>query len=217
MSSRIVVVTGGSGGLGTAVVEAFRRLDDEVVTVSRSSGEFAADLADPAATDGVFRKIQERHGRIDVLVHTAGAFTAGDAATSGPELWQRMLAVNLHTAINAFHAVLPSMRERRSGRIIATGSRAGVQLSAGLAAYSVSKAALHALVQTVALEVKDSGITANAVLPGTIDTEANRAWGTPEQITRWVKPDSIAAAIAWLASDEASDVNGVLLPVYGQS
>lgn len=216
MSGRIVVVTGGTGGLGTAVVKAFRDAGDETIPVSRSAGEFSADLLQPGAAAELFRRVVERYGRLDVLVHTAGAFAAeGGVAETSLDTWRRMLDTNFQAALHAVHAALPNLTD--GGRIIVVGSRAGVQLSAGLGAYSVSKAALNALVQTVALEVVDRGITANVVLPSTIDTRANREWGSAGQQAKWVKPESIAEVILWLASPAAADVNGALVPVYGRA
>jgi NAD(P)-dependent dehydrogenase (short-subunit alcohol dehydrogenase family) len=218
MGQRIVVVTGATGGLGTSVVDGFQTAGDRVVPVSRSGGEFRADLSQPEDAAALVAKVMERYGRIDVLVHTAGGFAAGGSvAETGIDLWKRMMDINFHAALNAIRAVLPPMMEAKKGRIIAVGSRAGVQLSAGLGAYSVSKAALNALVQTVALEVKDHGITANVVLPSTIDTPANRSWGSPEQAAQWVTPASIAGTILWLASEASADVSGALIPVYGRA
>ena len=216
MSGRIVVVTGGTGGLGTAVTEAFRRSGDEVIPVSRSSGEFSANLLAPEESARLFGRVVERFGRLDVLVHAAGGFAAGgNVEATSADTWTRMMQLNFEAALFTVRAALPHLRS--GGRIIAVGSRAGVQLAAGLGAYSVSKAALNALIQTVAMEVVERGITANVVLPSTIDTEANRSWGTPEQQARWVTPASIAAVILWLASSAGADVNGALIPVYGRA
>lgn len=215
MGERVVVITGATGSLGTAVVEAFRSQGDQVVGVSRSSGDFKADLSRPDEAEDLVRRVVERHGRIDVLVHTTGGYEAGGTvAETGLDVWHRMMDLNFHAAVHTMRAVLPVLRE--GGRIVAVGSRAGVQFSSGLAAYSASKAALNALIQTIALEVKDRGITANAVLPSTIDTSANRSWGTAEQAARWVTPQSLADVILWLASETAADVNGALIPVYGR-
>jgi NAD(P)-dependent dehydrogenase (short-subunit alcohol dehydrogenase family) len=216
MNKRTVVVTGGTGSLGTAVVEAFRRAGDEVIPVSRSSGEFSADLLNPVQVEELFRRVVDRHGSLDVLVHTAGAFAAGgDVEKTSPEIWTRMMQVNFEAALHTIRAALPHLGQ--GGRIVAVGSRAGVQLAAGVGAYSVSKAALNALIQTVALEVVHRGITANVVLPSTIDTEANRSWGTSAQQATWVTPESVADVILWLASEAAMDVNGALIPVYGRA
>jgi NAD(P)-dependent dehydrogenase (short-subunit alcohol dehydrogenase family) len=196
----------------------FRSSGDTAIGVARSTEPYAADLTDSGQEEEAFRRILADHGRIDVLAHIAGAFAAeGAVESSSAGLWTRMMAINFDAALHAIRAALPAMKARRGGRIVAVGSRAGLELAAGAGAYSVSKAALHALVRTVALECVEQGITCNAVLPGTIDTEANRSWGTPEQIATWVKPESIAAAIAWLASDAAADINGALVPVYGRS
>jgi len=113
----------------------------------------------------------------------------------------------------------PDPRGRKSPpwRIIAMGSRAGVDPVATLGPYSVSKAALHALVRAIAADVKDFGITSNAVLPGVIDTAANRRGNPAADHTMWVTPESIAELILWLASDRAGDVNGALIPIYGRS
>jgi NAD(P)-dependent dehydrogenase (short-subunit alcohol dehydrogenase family) len=218
MSQRIVVVTGATGGLGRAVVRKFQEAGDTVVAVSRSAGEFAADLTVREQAAGVIERVLSRFGRIDVTILAAGGFgSGGTVEETGHEIWDRMLRLNFSSALYVCSSVLPSMKKAARGRIVAVGSRAGVQLAPGLSAYGVSKAALHTLIQTLALEVKDSGVTANAVLPSTIDTEANRSWGTPEQATKWVTPESIADVIWWLASDAAADVNGALVPVYGRA
>lgn len=218
MSHRIVVITGATGGLGQAVVDAFGNAGDTVVAVSRSASEFSADLTDPIQAEDTLRRILDRHQRIDVLVHVLGGFSSGgDVSTTSLATWERMMNVNFHAALYVFRSVLPPMLEAKRGRLIAVGARTGVQPTAGLGAYGVSKAALNALVQTIALEVKDSGVTANVVLPGTIKTETNVASARPEEAAAWVEPASIAEVILWLASDAAADVNGALLPVYGRS
>jgi NAD(P)-dependent dehydrogenase (short-subunit alcohol dehydrogenase family) len=116
-----------------------------------------------------------------------------------------------------FRAVLPRMLAAKRGRILAVGSRAGVEPMPNFAAYSVSKAALIALVRTVAQEVKDTDITANIVLPSTIDTPANRAAMPKADPTKWVSPESIADLLVWLASDKAANVNGAVIPIYGKA
>src|SRR5205085_10061617 len=129
----------------------------------------------------------------------------------------KMMAMNLTSAFYVLRAALRQMTAVRRGRIIAIGSRASVQPASGLSAYSASKAALNSLVETAALEVKDLGITVNALLPSTIDTTANRSWGSAEQQAKWVTPESIAKQVLWLASDDAADINGALVPIYGRA
>jgi NAD(P)-dependent dehydrogenase (short-subunit alcohol dehydrogenase family) len=128
-----------------------------------------------------------------------------------------MLGLNLRSAYTIFRAVLPGMLKAGKGRIVAVGARAAIEPIANFAAYSVSKAALVALVKTVALEVKDSGITANAVLPSVIDTPANRAAMPAADASKWVTPESIAGLLVWLVSDAARDVNGAAIPIYGRA
>lgn len=221
----VVLITGAKGGLGTAVVKAF--LDSgasSVIGVDRSwakhpteDGRFqaiTADLLDPAECS----RVAERVRPVDALIHLVGGFTGGKpiAETDDAE-WRKMFDLNLHTAIYMFRAILPQMLEHNRGRIVAIGSRAGVQPLANLGPYSVSKAALIALVKTLALETKDTGVTANVVLPSTIDTPANRAAMPDADYSKWVTPDSIAHLLVWLASGKAADVNGAVIPMYGKS
>ena len=215
MPGRVVVVTGATGAVGRAVVGVFQRAGDQVVSVSRSAQPYGVDLTDEAAVQEVFARIRHDHGKIDVLAHVAGAFMSGGLMKF--DVWSQMIAINLYAAVHSIRAVLPDMKARGAGRIIAVGSRSGAEPGVDAAAYSASKAALHTLVRTAAINCASSGVTCNAVLPGTIDTEANRGWGSPEQVATWVKPESVAAAMFWLASDAAGDVNGALLPVYGHS
>ena len=158
------------------------------------------------------------HGPIDALIHLVGGFSGGKSiAETDDKTWDLMMNVNLRAAVNAIRAVLKPMMEARRGRIVAIGSRAAVEASPKLAAYAVSKAALVALVKNTAAEVKDFGITANVVLPSTIDTAANRKAMPKSDFSKWVTPESIARVLLFLASDAASDVNGAVIPVYGKS
>ncbi len=218
MATRVVVITGATGGLGTAVVDVFRAAGDTVLTVARKQADYTADLTDEAQAANTIGQILSAHGRIDVLVHVLGGFAAGgNLEQTDFTVWRRMLDLNLAAAVHVLKSVIPPMRNAGRGRIIATGSRAGVQAAPGLGAYSASKAALHSLIQTAALELKGSGVTANAVMPGTIRTEANLSWGSAEQAAKWVEPSSIASLIFALASDATADVSGALIPVYGES
>ena len=119
------------------------------------------------------------------------------------------------SAFYLLRAVIPHVRRSGSSRIIAIGSRAALEPGAGVGAYSASKAALVSLIRTVALENKDAGLTANVILPGTMDTPANRKSMPTADISKWVRPASIASLITWLAGDAGSDVNGAVIPVYG--
>ena len=226
MSERITLVAGATGALGAAVVDAFLAEGDSVVGVARSAQRrtdtrythVQADLTSPAGASEMTAEGMRRFGRIDVFVHVVGGFAGGQPVhETGVDVWQKMMAMNAGAAFYAIREVLPPMLAAHSGSIIAVGSRAGAQPGAGLSAYAASKAALHSLISTVAEEVKDSGVRVNAILPSTIDTPENRSWGTPDQIAKWVAPQSLAQVAVWLASPNAADVNGALVPVYGRA
>lgn len=222
-SGKRILITGASGGLGSAVLQAFLDRQATVVAVGRTrhgdrtSGGVSWVSADLTTSAGALDAAREA-GEVDVLVHLVGGFAAGGPVekTTG-EIWTRMLDLNLNSAFYMIRAVVPAMLQKRYGRIIAVSSRTGLDPAANLSAYGVSKAALNALIRTVALETKDSGITVNAVLPSVIDTPANRQAMPSADYARWVRPESIAATICWLASDEAADVNGALVPIYGRA
>ena len=220
-NGRVVVVSGVTGGLGPAVADAFASAGYRVAGVSRSPGmgayePFAADLTSSEAVGRLAAAVMLRFGRVDVLAHVAGGFAGGKQVSEiDPETWTKMFNLNANAAFHTIREFLPHISQSSAGRIIAVGSRAGLQISGSMAAYSASKAALHALIQATAAEVAGTSTTANAVLPSTIDTAANRSWGTAEQAAKWVSPHSIASVMVWLASEEARDVNGSLVPVYG--
>jgi NAD(P)-dependent dehydrogenase (short-subunit alcohol dehydrogenase family) len=220
-NQRVVVITGVSGGLGPAVAKAFSRAGYQVAGVSRKPGTgpyepFAADLTSQKEVQELARAVLHRLGRVDVLAHVAGGFAGGKPIhETDPETWTRRFNLNVGAAFHVIREFLVHIKKSPAGRIIGVGSRAGVQISANSAAYNASKAAFHVLIQTVAAELVGTNVTANAVLPSVIDTSANRTWGTPAQIARWVAPEAIANVMVWLASNKAKDVNGALIPVYG--
>jgi NAD(P)-dependent dehydrogenase (short-subunit alcohol dehydrogenase family) len=226
MENRVVLITGANGGLGTFVTAAFLQAGAQVVGTSRqiSGNDFPharfeaipADLTRPHDVARLVTDALGKFGRIDTLVHTAGGFAGGapihetDDAT-----WDSMLELNLRAAINVLRVTIPPMREQKRGRIIAIGSRAGVEPSANISAYSASKAALVSLIRTAALENRKLGITANVILPGTIDTTANRRSDPNADRSKWVSPEKLAALAVFLASDEAAEITGAAIPVYG--
>jgi len=221
----VVLVTGATGGLGPAVVRTFIESGAAAVFgVTRSwdgrsvpEGRFHPVEADLTTVEGC-RRAAERAGPVEALVHVVGGFAGGQPVSETTDaVWDQMLDLNVRSAFYMIREVLPGMLAAGSGRIIAVGSRTGEIPAAGLSAYGVSKAALHALIRTVALEVAGTGVTANAVLPSTIDTAANRKAMPKADHTRWVKPEAIAEVVLWLASAEAAEVNGALIPVYGRA
>jgi NAD(P)-dependent dehydrogenase (short-subunit alcohol dehydrogenase family) len=226
LQNKIALITGADGGLGTHVTRVLLDSGATVIGVSRkiqqsnSDGPsffaLAADLSSAEATKSTVEGIAARFGRLDILAHLVGGFAGGKTiAETDNATFQRMLDLNLNSAFYVLRAVIPHMRRAGSGRIIAIGSRAAENPGPGVGAYSASKAALVSLIQTVALENKDLAITANVLLPGTMDTAANRKDMPGADTSKWVQPTSVASLIAWLASEAGKDVNGAVIPVYG--
>ncbi len=226
-ANRTVLISGANGGLGRAVTEAFLQAGAMVAGVYRSGPPpveherffgVEADLSAPESASAAVERARTRTGRVDALIHLVGGFAGGKpVAETDDATWKRMLDMNLNSAFYAMRAVLPVLLAGGRGRIVAVGSKTAVEPVATLSAYGVSKAALVALVRTLALELKNTGVTANAVLPSVIDTPANRAADPKADYAKWVKPESIAKLILWLASDDAGDVNGAIVPIYGRA
>ena len=226
MLSKTALVTGANGGLGTHVTKAL--LDAGFVVVGLAPKIQQSDFSHPnftalpASLDSleVAKKAADsviaRFGKIDVLAHLVGGFAGGQTiADTDDATFQRMFDMNVNSAFHILRAVIPQMRKAGGGRIIAIGSRAAESPGASVGAYSASKAALVSLIRTVAIENKDAGITANAILPGTMDTPANRKAMPGADVSQWVQPASIASLIVWLAGDAGKDVTGATIPVYG--
>ena len=226
MKDKVVMITGANGGLGVSVTQAFLNLGVTVVGVSRkidtqafSNPRFvalAADIASTAGAEGAVASVLNRFGRIDVLAHTVGGFAGGESvADTSDETLHHMFSVNYESAFFLFRAAIPALRKTQ-GRLIAIASRAAVDPGPGVGAYSASKAALVSLVRTIAAENKDAGMTANVLLPGTMDTLANRESMPDADFSKWVRTESVASLVAWLADDGGKDVSGAVLPVYGR-
>lgn len=226
MKNKIALVTGANGGLGSFVTRALLNAGATVIGVSRkiqqsdfnhpSFTALPAEVSTAAGAKSVADSIVARFGRLDVVAHTVGGFAGGTSiAETDDTTFQRMVDVNLNSTFYVLRAVLPVMRKTRDGRIIAIGSRAALEPGAGVGAYSASKAAMVSLIRTVALENKDVGMTANVILPGTMDTPANRRAMPKADFSKWVQPATIASLIVWLARDAGKDVTGAVIPVYG--
>jgi NAD(P)-dependent dehydrogenase (short-subunit alcohol dehydrogenase family) len=214
-----ILITGASGGLGSAVVEA---------CLAAGAAVYGADLSwkNQPHVNSRFHPIEANllkasecdraaslAAPVESLLHLIGGFAIGTVTETSDETWQKMLDLNLRTAYSMFRAVLPHMLKAGRGRIVAMGSRAAVEPMANFAAYNASKAALVSLVQTLAQEVKDNGITANVILPNIIDTPANRAAMPSSDFTKWVAPSSIAGMLVWLTSDAARDITGAVIKI----
>ena len=223
-----VIVTGGTGALGGAVVKAFLEAGHTVFAVgghhrpdlSETDHLLHAtyDLESPGAAAHLVSEALQRLGSFQAVVHTVGAFAGGEPLQKTSfDTWSKMLNVNLNAGFFLIRAVLPHLVEQKRGRVLAIGSRTAVQPARGLSAYTVSKAALQALIATVALELHGSGVTANMVLPSIIDTPQNRSAMPNADFTKWVRPDSIAKLLLWLSSEGADSVNGAAIPIYGDA
>jgi NAD(P)-dependent dehydrogenase (short-subunit alcohol dehydrogenase family) len=227
LAGKVVIITGAKGGLGNTVTQAFLDAGATVAGVSRSIADsdfahasfaaFAAELSSADAARKVADAVAARLGRIDALVHLVGAFAGGVAvADTEDAVLERMLDLNLRSTFHVARAVIPHMRRQGSGRILAIGSRAAVEPSPMAGAYAASKAALVSLIRTLAAENKDRCISVNVVLPGTMDTPANRAADPQADFSRWVQPSQVAGLLVHLASDAAAQVNGAVVPIYGR-
>jgi len=227
LDQKVTLITGAKGGLGTFVTEAFLAAGAKVVGVSRSirASDFShpeftampAELTTAAAATKLAGDVVSRFGRIDALVHVMGGFAGGKSvAETDDATFETMLDLNYRAAFVIARAVLPQMRQQGSGRILAVASRQGVEPAAMVGAYSASKAALVSLIRTIALENKDRGISANTVLPGTMDTPANRAGDPKADGSHWVQPSQVAALLVHLASDAGANVTGAAIPIYGR-
>jgi NAD(P)-dependent dehydrogenase (short-subunit alcohol dehydrogenase family) len=227
LEGKIAVVTGAKGGLGTLVTESFLRAGAKVIGVSRSiqqsdfdHPEFVAMPAELSSAEGarnLATAVVSRFSRIDALVHVMGGFAGGNSvAETDDATFEKMLDLNYRAAFYVARAILPHMREQGSGRILMVASRQAVEPAAMVGAYSASKAALVSLIRTIALENKDFGISANTVLPGTMDTPGNRGGASEAERANWVQPSQVAAMLLHLASDAGSQITGAAIPIYGK-
>jgi NAD(P)-dependent dehydrogenase (short-subunit alcohol dehydrogenase family) len=228
------IVTGGTGGLGAAIVR--RLLDDgwrvvvpwvveqELQRVEQGLVGLElvqADLFDPGDVDEVVRTATGGDGGVPPLrglVNLVGGFAAGSRVHETPiEEFEKQFRLNLRATYLMTKAVLPAMLGHGAGSIVCVGTRAAVQPFSGAAGYISSKAAVIAFAQAVAVEYRDDGIRCNAILPSVIDTPANRASMPNADHDRWVKPEAIAAFVAELLSDSSGPVSGAAIPVYGRA
>jgi NAD(P)-dependent dehydrogenase (short-subunit alcohol dehydrogenase family) len=221
----LVVVGGGGGALGRAVVARLLADGFGVVAVGRHPPEpeipgalaLTCDLSDPTAVEDLAARVRSE-GRWTAVVNASGSY-AGDAAHDVSEADRAArLETNLLGPWRLAAAGARAMVARgEGGRIVNVAGRAAVEVAAGQAVYQVAKAALLRLTQVMAAELREAGITVNAVLPSVMDTPLNRRFMPDADQSRWVPTDRVAAAVAWLLSPEADQVSGAAVPVYGRA
>jgi len=228
-NNNVVVVTGGTGALGQAVTQAFLQAGARVAITYTRETEFDAlkekvgarenllgletNVLDEASVKAMVQQAG-RLGSLDVLVNTVGGFLGGvSIAETTLEQFEKMLALNLKSAFLCCKYVFPVMIQQRSGCIINIASKGGLQGGEGIFAYGASKAGLINFTQSLAAEGKRHNITANAIIPGTIDTPANRQAMPSANFAEWVTPAALAQTILFLASAAAQAINGATIPV----
>jgi NAD(P)-dependent dehydrogenase (short-subunit alcohol dehydrogenase family) len=223
--TRVAIVAGAAGEIGRATAATLTDRGFLVVGIDRSEsglkelpdgiGHEVADPTDPAMARGAVDAIAREVGPPAALVNTIGGFAVGDALSTTPETLRLMLDVNLGPALWLTQAAAPYMRQRGSGVIVHVAARPGVEPAGGLAAYSVSKAALVHLTRVLDVELRPQGIRVNAVVPQLLDTARNRSLFPDEVMAHAVAPQSIADVIAFLVSDQAAPVSAAIVPAYG--
>jgi NAD(P)-dependent dehydrogenase (short-subunit alcohol dehydrogenase family) len=228
-TAKRIVISGAAGVLGGAVAEAFSAAGAHVALVDRSVDAKGldkrlgaphfflgdTDLTVLAQAQRAMETVASRLGGIDVVVNVAGGFRWETIADGNLDTWDFLYRINLRTAVCASKAALPYLAAG-SGRIINIGAAAVAKAGTGMGAYTASKAGVIKLTEALAEELKDKGITVNAVLPSIIDTPANRADMPQADFTRWVTPAALADVIVFLASDGARAITGAAIPVSGR-
>jgi NAD(P)-dependent dehydrogenase (short-subunit alcohol dehydrogenase family) len=232
-TNRVVLITGATGEFGPYVARAFAQTGARLSLTARKVAEaedlaaslglepdrllpHSVDLTQAASVAAWLDAVRARWARADVLVNLAGGYRPGKPVHELEEAdLDFMLNINFKSTFLACRAVLPLMLAQQSGKIINVGSKAGLLAGRKSTAYAVAKSAVLRLTEALSAEVREQGINVNAVVPGNIDTAANRAGQPNADYSKWVRPEDLAAVIVFLASDAASALHGAEVPVYG--
>ena len=230
-------ITGGTGALGAVVARAFLAAGYGVAVTYRAVKEWdalaaseraavdsgrligiATDVTDESSVGRAAAEASRKLGRLDVLVHVAGGYAGGSTVELVEAKTVRsMIDTNLLSAFWAAKHAIPHAKRHGRGRLLFISSRGALETYPGAAAYAAAKLGLHALVQTLAKELKRDGVTVNAVLPSVMDTPANRAAMPGSNFDDWVRPDAVAQLLLFLASEAAAATSGALVPIYGRA
>lgn len=234
MQHNVAVVTGGTGGLGRALIpylarrdftiaasylipDEARRLEDELDLDEDRLMLRRCDCTDAESVESLMKEVAETYGGINVVAALVGGWAGGrDVAETDSVRFDRMIDLNLRSTFYTIRAAIPHMRESDWGRIIAVGSRAAIENPAGQAAFNAAKSAVMSLVQSLATELDYTNITANVLVPAVIDTQATRAALPYADYMHWPKPAEIAAVLDFLLSPASAVINGAAIPVYGK-
>jgi NAD(P)-dependent dehydrogenase (short-subunit alcohol dehydrogenase family) len=234
-AEKIILVAGGTGGLGRSVSLAFLAEGAKVITTYRNPAEFASlkteaaanaasltgqivDVTDEAAVTDCIAQILAQHSRLDALVNTVGGYAGGTALWElDTKVFDRMLSLNLRAGYALARAAIAPMLRQKSGSIVSVNAKAAFDHAAGASAYAASKAASLAMFDSLAADAKGTGVRVNSILPSIIDTPANRKDMPDADFSTWPKPDDIARVILFLCSDDSRVIHGAAIPVYGAS
>ncbi|MEO7206024.1 MAG: SDR family NAD(P)-dependent oxidoreductase [Steroidobacteraceae bacterium] len=227
LSGKVLVVTGADGALGQAAAATLSAYGAKLALISHAASGNAKppagawhyggiDLSVETAARSAMARIAQEGGRLDGLINVAGGFRFKKLNEGTIDSWDAMYKLNLRTAVVSCQAALPYLLRSASGRIVNVGAMGAQKASAGMGPYGASKAGVARLTEALADELKDRGITVNAILPSTLDTPKNRVDMPLADFTRWVRLSEAAEVIAFLVSDQASAVTGALIPVAGR-
>jgi NAD(P)-dependent dehydrogenase (short-subunit alcohol dehydrogenase family) len=227
LSGKVLAITGSDGALGQAAAATLSGYGATLALIEHASTPSTAlpagarryggiDLTQENAARAVMERVVKEAGRLDGLINIAGGFRWEELAGGTLDSWDSMYRINLRTAVASCQAALPFLLQSGGGRIVNVGAMGAVKAATGMGAYAASKAGVAKLTEALAEELKDRGITVNAILPSTLDTPKNRADMPRADFTRWVAPVEAAEVIAFLVSDAARAVTGALIPVAGR-
>jgi len=231
-TEKVILITGATGNLGKAVAGLFsaegarlvligsraETLDAAYPGLAKRHLKLVADLVDGTAASRAVAEAEQKCGRIDAVCAIAGGFHAGEAVHETPCAdWDLMMKLNVSTMVNTVRAAVPGMIARKSGKIVTVGANAATKGVANMGAYIASKSVVMRLTESMSGELRMHGINVNCVLPSIIDTPENRRAMPAADPARWVKPEDLAAVIAFLCSGGAAAVHGALVPVVGLS